>query len=67
MLRRMWWREYKDYPPDAPLKKETVEPGRGIVGCEMHENNGWGLSFHNNPPRTLTGITHGRTRKPTDK
>ena len=42
----MWWQEYRDYPVDAQLKKKKVEPGSGIVGCEMHEGNGWGLSYH---------------------
>lgn len=38
----MWPKIYKDYPPDSPLKKEQVTQGRGIIGCEMHELNGWG-------------------------
>lgn len=42
----MWTKAYKDYPKDAPLRKETVEPGKGIIGCEMHDLNGWGLSQH---------------------
>lgn len=45
----MWWREYKDYPVDSELIKEQVEPGKGIVGCEMHEINGWGLHRHRHP------------------
>lgn len=42
----MWYREYKDYPPDTPLIHEKVEPSKGIIGCEMHELNGWGTSWH---------------------
>lgn len=41
----MWWRAYKDYPPDSPLKKERVDIGKGLVGCEMHEQMGWGKTF----------------------
>lgn len=47
----MWFREYKDYPIDAPLKKEQVEPGRGITGCEMHERNGWQDHIHVYKPK----------------
>lgn len=42
----MWPKEYKDYPEDTTLVKEKVEPGKGIVGCEMHDLNGWGMTFH---------------------
>lgn len=42
----MWPKSYRDYPVDKPLIKEPVEPGRGIIGCEMHELNGWGTDFH---------------------
>lgn len=42
----MWPKIYQDYPPDTPLKKERVEPGRGLVGCEMCELNGWGEAQH---------------------
>ena len=42
----MWHREFKDYPTDTPLIHEKVEPSRGIIGCEMHELNGWGTSHH---------------------
>ena len=47
----MWWREYKDYRPDDPLIKESVESGKGITGCEMHDLNGWGLTYHRRKPR----------------
>lgn len=40
----MWPKEYKDYPKNAPLKKERVSPLNGIIGCEMCEQNGWGDS-----------------------
>lgn len=42
----MWEKEYRDYPPDSTLKKYAVEPNKGIVGCEMHELNGWGNKIH---------------------
>lgn len=41
----VWFKEYKDYPIDAPLKKERLEPSQGFNGCEMHELNGWGTSY----------------------
>lgn len=44
----MWPKDYKDYPKDSSLIKEKVDSGKGIIGCEMHESNGWGNSFHNN-------------------
>lgn len=43
---KMWHKEYKDYPRDEPLKKERLYPSNGIVGCEMHEINGWGDTIH---------------------
>lgn len=42
----MWFKEYRDYKTDAPLIKEQVEPGHGIIGCEMHDLNGWGNEIH---------------------
>lgn len=42
----MWPKSYRDYPTDKPLVKNTVEPGKGIVGCEMHDLNGWGNTVH---------------------
>jgi hypothetical protein len=42
----MWYTEYANCPPDFPLKKEQVAPGKGIIGCEMHEINGWGNHYH---------------------
>lgn len=42
----MWPKHYRDYKTDAPLIKEQVEPGDGIIGCEMHELNGWGTEHH---------------------
>jgi hypothetical protein len=41
----MWFKEFKDYPIDKPLKKETVTQGPGLIGCEMKELNGWGESY----------------------
>lgn len=42
----MWYTDYSSCPPDSPLKNEKVSPGKGIVGCEMHEINGWGSQYH---------------------
>lgn len=45
----MWFKEFKDYPIDKPLKKETIstESGKtkGFCGVEMKELNGWGHSY----------------------
>lgn len=41
----MWPKSYKDYKVDEPLIQRKVEPSHGIIGCEMHEINGWGNSF----------------------
>lgn len=48
----MWWIEYEDYKPDQPLIKDEVTPSQGIIGCEMHDLNGWGVDYHvyNIPP-----------------
>jgi len=51
----MWPKKYKDYPVDEPLKKETVEPGDGIIGVEMNDINGWGEQHHR-PPRRKQGL-----------
>jgi len=42
----MWPKKYKDYPEDSPLKKCRAETGKGIVGVEMKERNGWGETHH---------------------
>lgn len=42
----MYFKEFQDYPVDTPLVKEKVYPGKGIIGCEMHEINGWGTHLH---------------------
>lgn len=42
----MWHKEYRDYEVDKPLIKYRVEPGKGIIGCEMHDLNGWGNVIH---------------------
>lgn len=42
----MWRNHYKDYKPDHDWMRTQVEPGKGIVGCEMHETNGWGERHH---------------------
>lgn len=66
----MWHREYKDYKIDEPLIKNSVEPGKGIQGCEMHEINGWGNNFQHPQKRkkgffstlilTLLGKNNGK-------
>lgn len=47
----MWFRAYKDYPIDTPLIHYPVEPGKGIIGCQMHEINGWGDHIHLSFPK----------------
>lgn len=42
----MWPKSYRDYKKDESLVKYSVEPSRGIIGCEMHDLNGWGTSYH---------------------
>ncbi len=54
----MWPKRYKDYPEDKPLKKEQVGSGKGIVGCEMHDLNGWGESYHTSKPIKRGVIYH---------
>jgi hypothetical protein len=46
----MWKNTYKDYKPNEQWVQQTVEPGKGVIGCEMHELNGWGEKQHT--PRT---------------
>lgn len=41
----MWWKEYEDLRPDEPLVQERVEPGNGVIGCEMHGLYGWGERY----------------------
>ena len=41
----MWPKSYKDYKTDESLVKQQVHSGKGIVGCEMHDLNGWGNSL----------------------
>lgn len=59
----MWFKEYKDYPIDKQLIKEKVEPSHGIIGCEMHEINGWGTSYPSPQKRVekIKGPFHGRS------
>lgn len=42
----MWPKVYRDYKIDESTVKESVEPSHGIIGCEMHDLNGWGNTFH---------------------
>jgi hypothetical protein len=52
----VWHKEYRDYPLDAPLKKERLEPQKGLIGCEMHEPNGWGETYHNPRDKRKPGL-----------
>jgi hypothetical protein len=45
-MKIMWHKEYRDYPTDTPLIKNQVSPSHGIVGCEMHDVNGWNIEYH---------------------
>lgn len=45
----MWPKAYRDYKVDKPLIKYQIEPSHGIIGCEMHEINGWGNTLHFHP------------------
>lgn len=54
----MWPKSYKDYPKDQSLKKERVSSGKGIVGCEMHEINGWGNTHHRHRSRKRGAVYH---------
>ena len=47
----MWDKEYRDYKRDEPLVKQPVEPGKGVVGCEMHEIMGWGNTLQHPLPK----------------
>lgn len=42
----MWDNNYRDYKKDKPLKQQQIETGKGWSGCEMHELNGWGTTYH---------------------
>ncbi len=52
----MWPKKYRDYPPDKPLVRHPVESGKGIVGWEMHDLNGWGEEVHEEPHSTKPGF-----------
>lgn len=52
----MWPKAYKDYKIDDPLVKFPVFPGKGIIGCEMHDLNGWGNSLHTPIKKTKSGF-----------
>lgn len=58
----MWDKKYKDHPPDTPLKKYSVEPSRGIIGCEMHDINGWGNYIHIPIKKARTGVLSALVR-----
>jgi hypothetical protein len=42
----MWPKHYRDYPVNGDQVQQKVEPQKGIIGCEMHERNGWGIEQH---------------------
>ncbi len=46
----MWPKAYRDYKRDQPLIKYQVSSGHGIIGCEMHDINGWGDYWHGQIP-----------------
>lgn len=52
----MWFKEYRDYKIDKPLIKDQVQPGKGIIGCEMHDLNGWGNTLQETFPRKVRGL-----------
>ncbi len=52
----MWFREYRDYKIDSSTKKEQLSSGRGIIGCEMHDLNGWGEEYHIATPKKKKGV-----------
>ncbi len=52
----MWYKEYRDYPPDSSLKKERLDTSKGLTGCEMHEPNGWGEKYHHPDYPRHTGL-----------
>lgn len=52
----MWPKAYRDYKTDESLIKNQVEPGKGIIGCEMHDLNGWGNSLHIPIKKKKTGF-----------
>lgn len=52
----MWPKNYKDYPIDEPLVREQIQTGKGIIGCEMHDLNGWGDLIHRPRYRPHRGL-----------
>jgi hypothetical protein len=48
----MWTKAYKDYQRDKSLIQQQVSSGKGIIGCEMHDLNGWGTSWQGQIPST---------------
>jgi len=53
----MWPKFYRDYPVDKPLNQQQVESGKGIIGCEMHDLNGWGENYHIPKKRGKGGLS----------
>lgn len=51
----MWFRSFKDYEYGKKLKKQSVESGKGIVGCEMNETYGWQTNLHK-PKKQKKGL-----------
>lgn len=52
----MWPKSYRDYKTDQSLIKNQVSPSNGIVGCEMHDLNGWGNTLHHHTTKRRRGI-----------
>ena len=53
----MWQKEYQDYKIDQPLIHQQIEPSKGLIGCEMHEPNGWGNTLHQQRKTPKTGFS----------
>lgn len=52
----MWQKAYRDYKEDDPNVKNQVSPSHGIIGCEMHDLNGWGMTNHVDVSEKKRGI-----------
>ena len=59
----MWFKSYRDYKIDKPLIQEQVSPDHGIIGCEMHDLNGWGNTIHIPPKKRKQAIIRFFIRK----
>jgi hypothetical protein len=55
----MWHNTYRDYTLDGEMLKNRVGSGKGIIGAEMSEIQGWGEAYHESaekPPKTLESL-----------